>query len=276
MLRRCLSDITIEDEDFHRTSNNENEKNFKKNRLSKPNYSYASLIAQAILSSAEKKMTLNNIYNWIVNHYPYYRNQSNGWQNSIRHNLSLNKCFKKIPRTSNEPGKGAFWSIDKDYITDFNNGTLKKRKSPNNEDCFERTLIKDDSSKIKHTGLNQDAKFNKNSFRLPECIQSIDSNPTLSQFSFLGTPKQNLFQVDEDSFQFPSHSSHLALQNQFNFTLPKFNAITSISSLIPNSNIDAESLDNIQATGPSQMLFYDLTCPELVDNYWGFEYSASQ
>ena len=95
---------------------------------SKPPFSYASLIAQAILASPDQRMTLSSIYHWIIGSYPYYANQSNGWQNSIRHNLSLNKCFIKLPRTEHESGKGAFWTFDPNYLHLYENGYLRKRR----------------------------------------------------------------------------------------------------------------------------------------------------
>ncbi|KAI9591064.1 fork head domain-containing protein, partial [Syncephalis fuscata] len=78
----------------------------------KPPYSYASLIAQAINSTSDRKCTLAEIYNYISENHPYYKLSHTGWQNSIRHNLSLNKAFVRVPRASHEPGKGAYWTID--------------------------------------------------------------------------------------------------------------------------------------------------------------------
>lgn len=77
----------------------------------KPPYPYSYLIAQAILSSPQKKLTLNAIYQEISARYPYFRMDVTGWQNSVRHNLSLNKAFVKVKRPENEPGKGAFWMV---------------------------------------------------------------------------------------------------------------------------------------------------------------------
>ncbi|EEP82675.1 forkhead box protein C2 [Uncinocarpus reesii 1704] len=85
----------------------------------KPPYSYATLIGQAIFSSKEEKMSLSNIYKFIMEKYAFYRHINSGWQNSIRHNLSLNKAFQKVPRRTDEPGKGMKWQIVPEYREEY-------------------------------------------------------------------------------------------------------------------------------------------------------------
>ncbi|KAJ1963514.1 hypothetical protein IWQ62_003188 [Dispira parvispora] len=88
------------------------------NANGKPTISYANMITQAICSSPLNKLTLSSIYQWVESKYPYYRTAPPGWKNSIRHNLSLNKMFMRIPRAVDEPGKGSYWIINPHHIPD--------------------------------------------------------------------------------------------------------------------------------------------------------------
>ncbi|KAG5262514.1 hypothetical protein AALO_G00275950 [Alosa alosa] len=103
---------------------------YKTNRHVKPPYSYATLICMAMQASKKTKITLSEIYSWITENFCYYRHAEPSWQNSIRHNLSLNKCFMKVPRQKDEPGKGGFWQIDPQYADMFVNGVFKRRRMP--------------------------------------------------------------------------------------------------------------------------------------------------
>ena len=96
----------------------------------KPPYSYVALITMAIKSTPEKRLPLSSIYEFIYTKYPFYKKEDKGWQNSIRHNLSLNDCFVKIPRevTSTSERKGNYWALNPIFENMFEDGNFKRRK----------------------------------------------------------------------------------------------------------------------------------------------------
>lgn len=98
----------------------------------KPPYSYAQLIVQAISAAPDKQLTLNGIYSYITRNYPYYKTADKGWQNSIRHNLSLNRYFVKVPRNQEEPGKGSFWRIETSNETKLLDQAYRRRRKREN------------------------------------------------------------------------------------------------------------------------------------------------
>ncbi|KAF8489128.1 hypothetical protein JB92DRAFT_3014366 [Gautieria morchelliformis] len=79
---------------------------------SKPFYPYSTLIRYAIKGSPNQKLLLEDIYYAIESRFPYYRSAPPGWKNSVRHNLSLNPCFEKVPRPLTDRGKGSYWTVN--------------------------------------------------------------------------------------------------------------------------------------------------------------------
>ncbi|RZF32185.1 hypothetical protein LSTR_LSTR004048 [Laodelphax striatellus] len=93
----------------------------------KPPYSYVAMIFFAINHSVMKRATLSEIYHYISTRFPYYDKNKKGWQNSIRHNLSLNKCFIRVQREGGDR-KCSYWTLHPSSGDMFENGNFKRRR----------------------------------------------------------------------------------------------------------------------------------------------------
>lgn len=131
----------------------------KQQKQRRPHVSYAELITLAIESSQKQMLTLKEIYVWIAEKYPYFNNHKIGWQNSIRHNLSLNRSFYKVPRAEGSRGKGSYWKIN----YDFQNAKINyrtKRFNYNNEIQTQNLnslneLLNDNNRILDNIGVNE-------------------------------------------------------------------------------------------------------------------------
>ena len=103
----------------------QNRRNFSH---AKPHYSYIALIAMAIQKARTGMVTLNDIYQYIIETFPFYRQNQQRWQNSIRHSLSFNDCFVKVPRSPDRPGKGSYWTLHNQAGNMFENGCYLRRQ----------------------------------------------------------------------------------------------------------------------------------------------------
>ena len=115
------------------------------------------MITHAIKSSSDGMCTLSQIYQYIQDRYPYYRQNQQRWQNSIRHSLSFNDCFVKVPRSADRPGKGSFWALHPDSGNMFENGCYLRRQK--------RFKVKDrvkDPTKTKNSNKERMANGNLN------------------------------------------------------------------------------------------------------------------
>ncbi|XP_018321174.1 fork head transcription factor 1 [Agrilus planipennis] len=135
---------------------NSNDRFFSGDRTyPKPAYSYSCLIAMALKNSRTGSLPVSEIYNFMCRHFPYFKTAPNGWKNSVRHNLSLNKCFEKIekPAINGSQRKGCLWAMNPTKISKMDEEMQKWSKKdpsairramthPENMEALERGELK--------------------------------------------------------------------------------------------------------------------------------------
>ncbi|KAK9767619.1 transcription factor [Basidiobolus ranarum] len=187
----CPSPITTSISGYNSDNSEEEPSNnpTEEKSSNEPKLTYATLIAQAIMSTSEQKTLLQDIYSYITTNYEYYRTCSKQWQNSIRHNLSLHKAFCKLPRQKGTPGKGNFWTLTDEYKKFYIDGELHIPKGY--ELVKEGTKTKSKGKVTKASLRQQVAPYCKPSDGsiLPSPPPSTIEHVNLSSIS--GTPKSN-------------------------------------------------------------------------------------
>lgn len=91
----------------------------------RPSYNWWTIIRAAIIEAPEQRMTLNEIYDAVAQHFVFFRTEADTWRNAIRHNLSVKPCFKRDKRDT-DPAKAGYWAVD--VTVDPAQGRVRVRK----------------------------------------------------------------------------------------------------------------------------------------------------
>lgn len=165
------------DDDKPKKKRKKEKKVFDIQSSDKPPYSYATLIGMSILSNPDKRLTLSSIYQWISDTFKYYKREDVGWQNSIRHNLSLNKAFIKGEKSKD--GKGHYWCIEAGSEDQFLK--LKNNKKSSYHEIMDQ--INSQSNRSSHDGTNGNGTGMVLINSIPSSPNYYDHNDSINTFN---------------------------------------------------------------------------------------------
>ncbi|XP_011614260.1 forkhead box protein A2 [Takifugu rubripes] len=193
----------------------------------KPPYSYISLITMAIQQSPSKMLTLAEIYQWIMDLFPFYRQNQQRWQNSIRHSLSFNDCFVKVPRSPDKPGKGSFWTLHPDSGNMFENGCYLRRQK--RFKCDKKTM-KDGGRKSGDGGSsnsssescngNESPHSNSSSSEHKRSLSDMKTSQALSPEHAAASPVSQGQHLMPPHHSVLAHEAHLKPEHHYSFNHP--------------------------------------------------------
>ncbi|KAI6031421.1 hypothetical protein BKA83DRAFT_6278 [Pisolithus microcarpus] len=104
----------------------------------RPQHTLPVILRCAILGSANKRLTIREIYAAMEKKYTYFRNSGPTWKQSVRHHLSLNRLFERQPRPVTDPGFGSYWTVNLSAPP----GTKRPRKRGRSSKVLEKDLEK--------------------------------------------------------------------------------------------------------------------------------------
>ncbi|XP_069611121.1 forkhead box protein I2-like [Ranitomeya imitator] len=219
----------------------------------KPSYSYSALIAMALQNAPEKKLSLRQICNYVVDNFPYFTRKTN-WQKSIKDNLSYINCFRKVARGAGDTGKGAYWTINPSCATILDNNFKGKWKKCNK--CTKHSKMLDNKKNVKSLSSGSLAgspasKITCSSVTSP----ALDTSPYFANFTSTVIEMNHgaSTQLMEDLSPFTDYFSELS-------TYP--------SDYHPNSSLPGEST-------PQFNLPEVLTLPDLLEEAVLFSHQSS-
>uniref|UniRef100_A0A914NQS2 Forkhead box protein fkh-2 n=1 Tax=Meloidogyne incognita TaxID=6306 RepID=A0A914NQS2_MELIC len=209
----------------------------------------------AIQSSPEKMLPLTEIYKFIMEHFPYFRQNTQRWQNSLRHNLSFNDCFVRVPRKADQPGKGSCWAIHPKAMCMFENGSCLRRQKRFKLDIrsvANGCLAKYKRNKRKNNNINNNkTKFslNKTKFETNKTTSNIYENNNIITKQLILIGKMISAQKGQHLFE-ENSSTNLILENS------KFNLERKITTKTPPptsfNNFNASQYNNNVSVFPQK------------------------
>ncbi|KAG6329022.1 hypothetical protein ID866_10067 [Astraeus odoratus] len=189
----------------------------------KPNQPYPMLIKLAIYGSESKQLTLQEIYNELEKRFAWFREHRNerAWKNSIRHNLSLNKVFRHVPRPITEPGKGSYWQLD----VSGGEGYKRPRKRRNRSS---KSIPSDEEEEYDMSEVDEETEGQS-----PLEAQSALADPSQYSFPSLSqgaAPSANRITVDESNIdpELRGDGGHMCRES-----LPRSRTLAAVPSECP-------------------------------------------